>query len=69
MDNNPSLNHDQQHTADHLIKAKGVKETKEYTDPDENLIERDLSEEEKEKATHPDDFEPFDLSKLDEKEE
>lgn len=74
MQNDPSLHHDQQNQADHLIKTKGSEKAADFADENEQTSKDDLqekpagkhlSEAEKEEQTDPYDFEPFALDKLD----
>ncbi|PRY82748.1 hypothetical protein [Alkalibacterium olivapovliticus] len=65
MENDPTLHQDQQNQADHLLKARGAKRAKEFAENDTDSDQAGLSDEAKEEEAKPEDFEKFNLDKLD----
>lgn len=67
MENDPTLQQDQQDQADQAVKAESLRETNEFIKRDEVIDDRELSEEEKEKRSKPEDYEKFNFENLDKK--
>lgn len=67
MENDPTLQQDQQNQADQAVKAESLRETNEFIKRDEVIDDRELSEEEKEKRSKPEDYEKFNFENLDKK--
>ncbi|MCC5894540.1 MAG: hypothetical protein JJU16_03695 [Alkalibacterium sp.] len=64
MENDPTLHQDQQNQSDYFLKAQGAKESDRLLKNEPGEDGADLSEDEKEKQTKAEDFEQFDLDKL-----